>query len=558
MKFKSHILDVLHNKITLAEISINNGIFTQINILKNDNYKSDHTIIVPGFIDSHIHIESSMLTPAQFARLAVQHGTTSVICDPHEIANVSGLKGIKFMLNNAQSVPLDFYFTAPSCVPATEFETSGAILDNHDIELLLKNNNFVALGEMMNFPGVIHNDKKVLDKIKTAINLNKPIDGHCPLLSGKSLDQYIQHHIKTDHECSSFKEAIEKKEKSMKIMVRDGSSAKNLKSLLNYSDRVNYLKNKSDNISSPIFDFIVSDDKHVGDLIQGHLNKSIQKAKELKVDIIEAIKMVTINPANFYNINAGSISKGKLANFIIVDNLKNLNIKKTYIHGKLVFDGLKTLFNAGKANFINTFNVNKIQDKDFNINHDKSQATVNVIKCYDGELLTDKVESTIKTENNILQPDLDKDILKIAVVERYGENTIANAFIKGFNLKKGAIASSISHDSHNIVVVGTNSSDMANAVNLIVKNQGGIAIADKKFTNILKLPIAGLMSDEKGEKVADKINQLSTKLRQWGCKLESPFTTLSFMALLVIPEIKISNKGLFDCDQLQFIDVIKY
>lgn len=558
MKFKAQILDVFKNKITPAKISINNGKFTKIQTLDQKTKHHFQGIILPGFIDSHIHIESSMLTPSQFAKIAVKHGTTSAICDPHEIANVSGEDGINFMIQNAKSTPFDFYFTAPSCVPATKFETSGSTIDTHHIKKLLQNDNFVALGEMMNFPGVINKDKKVIDKIKIAHNLNKPIDGHCPLLSGKSLDKYIHQQILTDHESSTFQEAIEKKEKGMKIMVRDGSSAKNLESLLDYSKRTNYLKNKSDNISSPIFDFIVSDDKHVGDLIEGHLNKSIKKAKKLKIDIIEAIKMITINPANFYNINSGAIAEGRLANFIIVDNLTDLNIKKTYIHGKLVFDGLKTLFNVNKTNFKNTFNVCKIQESDFNINYnEKNEAIVNVIECYNGELLTSKLESTVKTENNVLQPNLDEDILKIAVVERYGGNTIANAFIKGFCLKKGALASSVSHDSHNIVVVGTNPQDMANAVNLIVKNQGGIAIAYKNFTNILKLPIAGLMSNEKGEIVAHKINQLLQKLKEWGCKLKSPFTTLSFMALLVIPEIKISNKGLFDCNEFKFIDVIK-
>lgn len=558
MKFKAFTLDVFNNEIIPAEIHINNGIFTHVNVLNKDNFKPDFKgIVVPGFIDSHIHIESSMLTPARFAEIAVKHGTTSAICDSHEIANVAGFDGIEFMVNNAKSVPFDFYFTAPSCVPATNFETSGAVLDSHDIITLFENYDFVALGEMMNFPGVINEDKEVLDKIKVAVNLNKPIDGHCPLLSGESLDKYIGQHIETDHECSSFDEAIEKKEKGMKIMVRDGSSAKNLESLLNYSDRFSYFENKLENASSPVFDFIVSDDKHVGDLIDGHLNRSIKKAMELKVDPIEAIKMVTINPADFYNLNSGAIAEDRLANFIIVDNLKDLNVKKTYVHGELVFDGSYTLFDVGGDNFKNTFNVNEVHKSDFDISYDKSKVLVNVIECYDGELLTDKIESTLKTENNVLQPDLDNDILKIAVVERYGGNTIANAFVKGFNLKKGALASSVSHDSHNIIVVGSNSSDMAKAVNSVVENHGGIAIANKDFVSILKLPVAGLMSSEKGEIVADKVNKLLIKLKEWGCVLESPFTTLSFLALLVIPELKISNKGLFDCSKFEFIDVVK-
>ncbi len=569
MKFKAYMLDVINNIITPAKISIEGDTFGKITFLDDKDFKVDiEGIVLPGFIDSHIHIESTMLTPAQFAKIAVMHGTTAVVNDPHEIANVCGFEGIDFMVENAASVPFDFYFTAPSCVPATIFETSGAEFDSEDINTLLKRDEFVALGEMMNFVGVINNDEEVLNKIDVAIDLNKPIDGHAPLLSGQPLDKYLSRNISTDHECSNFDEAIEKKNKGMKIMVRDSSSAKNLESLFDFSKRVEYWKNKNSfgmmptdslerNLSLPLFDFIVSDDKHIGDLIKGHLNKSLKKAIDLEINPIEAIKMVTINPANHYNINAGAIAEGRLANFTVVDNLENLNIKKTYIHGKEVFDGKNVLFDVKSSELKNTFDVGEVFDFNFDIVHDEPTASVNVIKCFNGELLTDKIEATLQTKDNILLPDLEEDILKIAVVERYGGNTIANGFINGFNLKKGAVATSVSHDSHNIIVVGTNSKDMARAVNMIVNSQGGIAIVNKDYENILELPIAGLMSNEDGKIVAGKINELENKLKEWGCRLDSPFTTLSFMALLVIPNIKISNKGLFDCEEFEFLDLIK-
>lgn len=568
MKFKAYYLDVLSNSIRPSEISIKNSFFDSVKILSEENFIPDFEgIVLPGFIDAHIHIESSMLTPGQFARIAVRHGTTSVVADPHEIANVLGIEGVDFMIENASMVPFDFYFSAPSCVPATIFETSGATLDHMDMEKLFMRDNVVALAEMMNFPGVINNDCEVLSKLDVAKKFNKPIDGHAPLLLGKDLDKYISKDISTDHECSKFSEAIEKKEKGMKIMVRDGSSAKNLEALFDFKDRINYWKNQ-DNFGyypnealekvllNPIFDFIVSDDKDAGDLIKGHLNESIKKAKELELDIYELIKMVTIAPAMHYNLNSGGIIEGMKANFILVDNLDNLNVKKTYIGGELVFDNGKVLFDVPKIEDINNFKVNKKTSADFDVLYEGVEASVNIIKCFNGELTTEKIVDTLKTENNVLQSDLDKDIIKIANVERYGGNTIANGFIQGFNLKSGAVASSISHDSHNILVVGVNSEDMAKAVNCVIENKGGIAVVDKNYKKLLPLPIAGLMSNEDIETLSQTLDELEKAVKIRGSKLDSPFTTLSFMALLVIPSLKISNKGLFDGESFSFIDLI--
>lgn len=564
------MLDVITDSIYPARISVEGGFFKEIvSIVINDDSELDISgIILPGFIDSHIHIESTMLTPAQFAKLAVRFGTTSVVCDPHEIANVAGTDGIDFMIENSKSVPFNFYFSIPSCVPATCFETSGAILDSETIGELLKKDEAVALGEMMNFPGVIDGDGEVLAKLEKAKELGKPIDGHAPLLSGKDLDKYIAEHISTDHECSNFAEAIEKKEKGMKIMVREGSSAKNMEALFDFSDRLDYWKNHESfgkmpnevlekRIHLPIFDFIVSDDKHTTDLIKGHLNESIKKAIDLEVSPISAIEMVTVNPSTHYNLNTGAIVKGMQADYVIVDNLNDLNILKTYVAGKCVFDGENVLFDVEETEFKNTFDVSKKESEDFEISCDEPSADVNVIRCFNGELITEAESATLETKKGFVQPDLEEDILKIAVVERYGGNSIANGFITGFNLKKGAIASSVAHDSHNIVVVGTNSEDMANAVNCLIDNEGGFAIVDGDFEDSLALPIAGLMTNEDSHEVAEKLEKLHKTAADFGCKLDSPFMTMSFMALLVIPAIKISDKGLFDCINFEFIDVIK-
>ncbi|WP_299522752.1 adenine deaminase [uncultured Methanobrevibacter sp.] len=570
MQFSAYMLDVISDSIYPARILVEEGIFKEIVpiVIDSDDELDIDGIILPGFIDSHIHIESTMLTPAQFAKLAVRFGTTSVVCDPHEIANVAGVEGIEFMIDNAKSVPFNFYFSAPSCVPATCFETSGAILDSDDIGELLKREEVVALAEMMNFPGVINDDLEVLAKLQKAHEIGKPVDGHAPLLSGEDLDKYIAKEISTDHECSSFAEAIEKKEKGMKIMVRDGSSAKNMEALFDFNERLNYWKNhekfgKMPNdvlekrIHLPIFDFIVSDDKHTTDLIKGHLNESIKKAIFLDINPINAVEMVTINPSTHYKLNTGAIVKGMQADYVIVDNLVNFNILKTYIKGQCVFDGENVLFDVKDTEFKNTFDVSKKQSDDFEIFCNKHSVEVNVIKCFNGELITEMENASLTTKNDFIEPDLEEDILKIAIVERYGGNSIVNGFIKGFNLKKGAIASSVAHDSHNIVVVGTNSEDMAKAVNCLIENKGGFVIVDGDFEESLALPIAGLMTNEDSYKVAEKLEKLQKIAIDFGCKLDSPFMTMSFMALLVIPSIKISDKGLFDCTNFEFIEVIK-
>ena len=570
MQFTSYMLDVLTDSVYPARITIEDGIFKEIvPIQVSEETQIDvEGLMLPGFIDSHIHIESSMMTPAQFAKVAVRHGTTAVVCDPHEIANVHGIDGVEFMIENASTVPFNFYFAAPSCVPATSFETSGAVLDSDDIEYLLQKPEVVALAEMMNFPGVIGADEEVLRKLRIARKYNKPIDGHAPLVSGKELDKYVEQGIVTDHECSNFHEAIEKKQKGMKIMVRDGSSAKNMEALFDFSQRIEYYKNQdsfgiiptevlSRRLHSPIFDFIVSDDKNPRDLVNGHLNESVKKAVGLGIDLIKAIEMVTINPAAHYGLDGGSIVTGSKADFIIVDNLDELNILKAYISGECVFDGENVLFDVEDVEFVNSMNVDKKSSEDFNVYFNGDECEVNVIQCFDGDLLTRKATAKLKTQNGIVQPDISEDVLKIAVVERHGSNNVANAFIKGFGLKKGAIASSVSHDSHNIVVIGYSSEKMAEAVNMVIENMGGIAVVSDDFEDSLSLPIAGLMSNQEGIVTAKKLRTLQKMAFAMGCRLTAPFMTMAFMSLLVIPSIKLSDKGLFDGDRFEFMDVIR-
>ena len=521
MSFTAYMLDVVSDTIYPARITIEDGLFkevTPITVSEKDIVKIDvKGLMLPGFIDSHIHIESSMVTPAQFAKIAVRHGTTAVVCDPHEIANVLGIEGVEAMIENAKQVPFNFFFTAPSCVPATGFETSGAVLDSSDIEYLLKKDEIVALGEMMNFPGVINGDEEVHKKLEFARKYGKPIDGHAPLVTREDLDKYLAAGISTDHECSNVIEALEKKIKGMKIMVRDGSSAMDMEGLFNIDEGrqsvdftgpmgLMFRDIFERKIYSPLFDFIVSDDKHPNDLIDGHINKSIHKAVDLGIDLIKAINMVTINPGYHYNLNCGAIVPGANADFIIVDSIYDCNVLKTYVGGECVFDGENVLFDVPEIEPRNTINTTKKTASDFDIHYDGDECEVNVIECFDGELLTKKATAKLYVKDGVVQPDIYQDILKIAVLERYGGNTIANALIKGFGLKKGAIASSVAHDSHNIIVIGYNSQMMADAVNQVIDDKGGISVVSEDLSDSLPLPIAGLMSNEDVYDVADKLS----------------------------------------------------
>jgi adenine deaminase len=536
MIIKGNLLNVFTEDIYPAEISVENGLIKCVKPVQ-EKFKD---LILPGFIDAHIHIESSMLTPTRFAEVVVSHGTTAVVADPHEIANVMGLYGIDYMMKDAATVPLKFYFTAPSCVPATSFETSGAIIDAEEIDKLLKMDDVVALGEMMNFPGVLSDDEEVLSKIRAAKRHRKPVDGHAPLLSGDELCKYISAGISTDHECTLKEEVLEKRKLGMKVMLRQGSSAKNLNDLIGAGG-----------------DFIVSDDKHPEDLLKGHVDQMLREATEYGLDPIEAVKMVTINPATHYNLNNGFIGPGRAADIVIVDDLEKLLIKKVIIDGAVVAQDGNSLFSIKPLKLGTTFKSTPKTPEDFEIPSEDDTENVMVIKVNEGQLITEELDAELKVDNGNLKTDLTNDILKISVVERYGHDHISNGFVHGFGLKTGAIASSVAHDSHNIIVVGTNTQDMADAVNRLVENDGGLlALSDGKFSS-LKLPIAGLMSDERAEEVSVQLTSLLEEVKSMGCVLESPFMALSFMALLVIPQLKISDLGLFDGNKFQFVDVVK-
>lgn len=539
MLIKGNILNVFTDEIYPGEIKIEHGIIESIKEVNADFNDS----IVPGFIDAHIHIESSMLTPSRFAEIALRHGTTSVIADPHEIANVMGMDGIDYMIDDAKKTPLKYYFTAPSCVPATKFEKSGATISPNIIDNLLSRPEFVALGEVMDYNAVISNEKSILEKIKIAKKYHKPIDGHAPLLSGKNLQKYVKHGVITDHESTTKKEVAEKKRMGMKIMIREGSESKMLEKLI-YSN----------------CDFIVSDDLKPEDLINGHLDKCLRKAVDYGMDPYEAIKLVTINPAEHYNLNAGSISPGKSADLVFIDNLRDFTVKRVVINGNTIFKKQKLLFRANPRPIDTTLHVSLTKPEDFDLkaqNPAHKSATVNLINVSDNTIITKQSSAKLSIQKKTIIPSVFEDILKISVVDRYGGNTISNGFVKGFGIKNGAIASSVSHDSHNIIVVGTNSEYMSRATNHLIENKGGLAAISNQAKLDVTLPIAGLMSDKPAKVVANNSAKLNELVSNMGCELSSPFTSLSFMALPVVPEVKMTTNGLFNVNTHQFIDIIK-
>ena len=534
----ANIVDVLNERIFPGTIKINNGIITDI--VEND--ETYDTFIIPGFIDSHIHIESSMLPPSEFARIAVKHGTIGVIADAHEIANVLGVDGIKFMVENAKTVPMKFAFSAPSCVPATPFETNGASIASDDIEMLF--NNFPEikfLGEMMNFPGVIHDDIEVLRKITIAKEHNKPIDGHAPGLSGDDLKKYISAGITTDHECLTKDEALEKLALGMKILIREGSAAKNFDALIPIVD---------EHFENCMF---CSDDKHPDDLLEGHINLLAQRAVKYGINIMKVLRMACINPVQHYGLDVGLLRENDPADFLLVDSLNELNILQTIIDGNIVAKKNRALFPYKKVEIINNFNVQTKRTREFYIEHNYAESPI--IEVMDRQLITKRIDKEIMAENHNLISDSENDILKIAVINRYENRELALAFVKNFGLKKGAIASSVAHDSHNIVVVGVSETDICAAVNLIIANKGGISVVCKEngISDVLALPVAGLMSDKRFDTVASQYSKLDSLAKELGSELSAPFMTLSFMALLVIPEIKLSDKGLFDGTTFSFI-----
>jgi adenine deaminase len=533
------IMDVVAEKIFQGTVYVENGKI--VDIIEN-NHVSDQYIL-PGLIDAHIHIESSMLIPSEFARIAVAHGTIATVSDPHEIGNVLGLTGVKFMINNGKKVPFKFFFGAPSCVPATPFETSGASIGVDEVEELLRSDDIYFLSEMMNFPGVLSSDTTVKQKLALAKKYNKPVDGHAPGLRGQEAGNYITAGITTDHECYTKDEAVDKLKQGMKILIREGSAAKNfeaLSSLINeYPDGVMFC----------------SDDKHPNDLVKGHINELVKRAIAMGYDPMTVIRCCSLNPVKHYKLRVGLLQKGDPADFIIVDDLKNFNIITTYINGLKVAENGQSMIRSAKETPLNNFFSSIINDNDIKVTAGNEQ--IRVIKAFDGQLITGELFAKGKIVDDNFVSDTTNDILKIVVKDRYSDSPPAVGFVSGFGLKAGAIASSIAHDSHNIIAVGADDHSITDAINLIVSAEGGISYVSGKEKQLLKLPFAGIMTDEDGYSVASRYGLFDHKAREMGSKLTAPFMTLSFMTLLVIPDVKLSDKGLFDAKNFEFIGLLK-
>ncbi|MFT5824072.1 MAG: adenine deaminase [Crocinitomix sp.] len=537
MILKGNIVDIENQRIYKGKIVVENG-----RIQSTTEQDSDAEVyILPGFVDAHIHIESSMLVPSEFARLAVVHGTVATVSDPHEIANVLGKDGVYYMIENGKKVPFKFNFGAPSCVPATSFESAGAVIDAEGIKDLLANDDIKYLAEMMNYPGVLFEDAEVMKKIEWAKHFNKPVDGHAPGLRGKDVKKYINAGISTDHESFSYDEGLEKLQNGMKIIIREGSAAKNFNALINLV---------AEHYENMMF---CSDDKHPDDLIISHINALVKRGLSHGIDIFKLLKMACINPVKHYNLDVGLLKEGDPADFIVVNNLTDLTILKTFINGECVAENGKSNISPIPFECPNNFNTDFKSAADFKIA--ATSTKINVIEALDGELITNPIIAEAKIEEGQIVSDLANDILKIVVVNRYSNTKPAIAFIKNIGLKKGAIASSVAHDSHNIICVGVNDEMICKAVNAIIKEKGGICAVSENDEYILGLPVAGIMSDKDGITTGELYQKIDLKAKEMGSTLHAPYMTLSFMALLVIPALKLSDFGLFDGSKFEFTPV---
>jgi adenine deaminase len=534
MTIQGNIVDIQNKRIFKGEVEVENGKIKEVREANNTCEK----YILPGFVDAHIHIESSMLVPSEFAKIAVIHGTVATVSDPHEIANVLGVKGVNFMIENGKKVPLKFNFGAPSCVPATSFESAGAIIDADDIRLMMENPDIKYLAEMMNYPGVLFDDEEVLKKIQHAKNNNKPIDGHAPGLRGEDVTKYIAAGISTDHECFTFDEALEKLQKGMKVIIREGSAAKNFEAL------IALLPEHFENM------MFCSDDKHPDDLLLGHINQLCERAVAKGIDVFKVLQAACVNPVKHYNLEVGLLQKDDFADFIVVDNLEKFKVLETYINGELVAKNGESFVKSVSFEVLNNFNTDQKKVSDFRFS--SSSKKIRVIEALDGELVTNQIEENSLIFDGNLVSNTAKDVLKMTVVNRYKNDVPAIAFIKNFGLKEGAIASSVGHDSHNIIAVGVSDEDICSAVNLIIENRGGICAVNSSEEKIVSLPVAGIMSDKSAEEIGKSYAELDTMAKQMGSTLRAPYMSLSFMALLVIPALKLSDKGLFDGTSFKF------
>ncbi|MHA4844069.1 adenine deaminase [Flavitalea antarctica] len=546
IRLSGKLVDILNRTIKASTIVVRDTRIVSITAF--EGIDSDLPFIMPGFVDSHVHIESSMLIPSEFARLAVVHGTVATVSDPHEIANVCGIEGVEYMITNGNSVPFKFNFGAPSCVPATSFETAGAAVDVEDVTKLLARKEIKYLSEMMNFPGVLNSDPVVMNKIAAAKAAGKPVDGHAPGLTGDLAKQYIAAGITTDHECFTATEALDKLSHGMKILIREGSAAKNFEALAGLL---------ADHADLMMF---CSDDKHPDSLVDGHINSLCARAVAKGINVFNVLQAACINPVLHYKLDVGLLAINDPADFILIEDLENFNVIQTYIDGKLVADNGKSLIARNDKTIgtrINNFSCTKKLPEDFLIPDTPMNFDIysrHIIQALDGQLITNRITGNLSRRDGFIDVNIDEDLLKIVVVNRYRDAPVSKGFIKNFGLTKGALASSVAHDSHNIVAVATNDKDLAMAVNLIIEKQGGISCVSDDQELVIALPVAGLMTDEDGYDVAAAYTAIDKMARSLGSTLSSPFMTLSFMALLVIPELKLSDLGLFDGKEFRLVD----
>lgn len=533
-EIEGNIVDIVAKRIFTGKIIVENGVIHEI---IETPVAVDHYII-PGFVDAHVHVESSMLPPREFARLAVCHGTVGTISDPHEIGNVMGKKGVEYMIKEGNLSPFKFYFGAPSCVPATKFETAGSEITPSDIRDLLSLPEVVYLAEMMNFPGVIQQDPEVMEKLQIAKDMGKVIDGHAPGLRGESAVLYFAAGITTDHECFTYEEALEKLKLGVKIQIREGSAAKNFNALIPLLDQY------------PEQIMFCSDDKHPNDLIIGHIDELAKRAVAYGCDVMNVLRACSKNVIEHYSMNIGLLQKNDPADFCIVDNLTDFKVLETFIDGEKVAKNGTSLIEHHSTEVLNKFNCSPISKEQLVVQANDGQ--IKVIGVEDGQLITECVYAKPLIINNEVQSDCENDILKIAVVNRYHDAPPAVAFVKNFGLKSGAIASSVAHDSHNIIAVGTNDEDLTKVINLLIESKGGVALCKGEEKRLVSLPIAGLMSDKDGYAVAETYSHIDARTKELGCTLAAPYMTLSFCALLVIPELKLSDLGLFDGNSFSF------
>ena len=538
------LVDVWKKAIYPAEIKVENGRISSITPIGEEGLTVG-TFLLPGFVDSHVHIESSMLIPSEFARLAVVHGSVGTVSDPHEIANVCGMEGVAFMIDNGKQVPFKFNFGAPSCVPATIFETAGAALNSDDVKTLLARDEIKYLSEMMNFPGVLYKDPEVMKKIAAAHAAGKPVDGHAPGLRGEQAKEYIEAGISTDHECFTKEEAVDKLSHGMQILIREGSAAKNFEALIELLE------------DHPNMIMFCSDDKHPDSLVDGHLNQLCARAIAKGHDIFHVIRAACVNPVLHYKLDIGLLRVGDPADLIVAEDLVHFKIKQTYIDGELVAENGQSFIRSVPSNPINQFDCLPVTAAQLVISkaaYPSANGNIPVMEALDGQLITNRLELPGKESNGTWVSDTENDILKMVVINRYHTAPIAKCFIRNFGFTEGAIASSVAHDSHNIVAVGVDDESLAKAINLVIAEKGGVSCVNSRQEKVLGLPVAGLMSANDGYQIAAAYTEIDAMAKSLGSSLGAPFMTLSFMALLVIPHLKLSDKGLFDGDTFSFVE----